>query len=266
MLVVIGRHLRVFTWLFTVCLFAGAIITALAFSPVSQASAPLVTGIANLPGDCSMLPPLPHVTAVRVNLAVYEPLVDELACATTVHSAGYRLLISVQYTNTWSLARDRRWFTAAAQMYAPLDPYSISVGNEQGLSRHHPRSATPAHYDRVWRAVEPIIADHDPQALRVAGEITPWGLAWFRQVVIDGLPGAQVYSAHVYPVTSGYSPRAFVALARTHHVRAWATEGMCGPDAWMRYGCRTRAAIRAEGFSLALEWYGPVAIVSTPAH
>jgi hypothetical protein len=232
------------------------ISVALVCNASSRASTSMTIGIANLPGACNVLPPLHPVTVVRVTLASYEPIDSQWECATNIHLAGYRLLLSVQYNNTWSYARDRRWFTSALKLYAPLHPYSVSVGNEQALSLGHPKDATPAHYDRVWRAVEPLIARRVPHALRVAGEITPWGLSWFRQVVKDGLPGAQVYAAHVYPVRhNGYSPHAFVELARSKHVRAWATEGMCGPDVWMRYGCRTRTAIRDEGFSLALEWY-----------
>lgn len=198
----------------------------------------------------------------RIILYWFEPLSTSEQCAENATAAGMQLIISVQYEDRWPMSTVVARFQQALALYASLHPYAISVGNEQEVPQQANLGVaqSPAGYAAVWQAVEPLIVSQDPSALRVAGEISPWGLNWFEQAVTDGLPGAQAYAAHPYPDSNSpwtANSLAFVQLASEHHVQAWATEGMCGPGAWMVYGCQPRAVLAQDGFALAVEWYAP---------
>ncbi|MGH3610625.1 MAG: hypothetical protein ACRDRD_21435, partial [Pseudonocardiaceae bacterium] len=207
---------------------------------------------------CSATPE-PGMRFVRIILYRDTSLGLFEACAANAHQAGLRLIVSVQYNADWSMSQIEAWFRQALATYVPYRPYAISIGNEQELGQS---GGSPESYHEVWDAVEPIVAATDPSAIRVAGEISPWGLAWFEQAAALGLPGAQAFAAHPYPDSQSpwaSTPSAFVKFADVYHMPAWATEGMCGPGAWTRYGCLPESTFARDGFALAVEWYAPSA-------
>jgi hypothetical protein len=114
---------------------------------------------------------------------------------------------------------------------------------------------------RVWSRVDvklPGIATWlQCDGSDVEGETSPWGLQFMTVAATAGRPGAQAYAMHVYPDNPdpGAVTREVAVLAARHGASAWATEGLCGPGAWARYGCQSAVALRADGFSLASEWY-----------
>ena len=67
------------------------------------------------------------------------------------------------------------------------------------------RVSTPGEdYNEYWNAVEPLIASIAPQAIRVYGEVAPWG--WDR--ILEGFgaerpPGVQAIAVHCYDTTTG---------------------------------------------------------------
>lgn len=174
-----------------------------------------------------------------------------LPCAKNAVATGHKLLLGIQYYPGWTITQDRAWFRKVLKLFSPLHPYAISIGNEQELY-----DTNPADYVAVWRAVEPMVARADPSAIRVAGEIAPWGLPFLTQAAKLGLPGAQIFAGHVYPDHGrGFDPASLTALAQQYGVQAWATEGMCGPDAWKMYGCIPQSTLRADGIALGVNWY-----------
>jgi hypothetical protein len=87
-------------------------------------------------------------------------------------------------------------------------------------------------YAAIWRAVEPTIATMAPHAIRVAGEVSPWGLPFLSEAVRAGLPGVQAFSAHPYQMAGGMTPAAFLAFAAARHAPMWFTEGLVVPGSW----------------------------------
>jgi hypothetical protein len=71
-----------------------------------------------------------------------------------------------------------------------------------------------------------------PRAIRVAGEVSPWGLPFLSGAVRSGLPGVQALSAHPYQMAGGVSTGAFLGFAAAWHLPLWATEGLVGPGSW----------------------------------
>jgi hypothetical protein len=84
----------------------------------------------------------------------------------------------------------------------------------------------------MWKAVEPIVARLAPHAIRVAGEISPWGLSYLRAALSAGLPGAQALAMH--PYQAPYAMRISDALSVARRVRLplWLTEGLNRPGTW----------------------------------
>lgn len=197
---------------------------------------------------------LPAGQVVRVVDGSTEAPDALVGCAEAAEQAGDRVELVIQWDAALTLRQTVRRFRQAVDAYPNV--WAVAVGNEQELPE--PQAMSPVSYARVWRAVEPVVARSDPAAVRVAGEISPWGLKWFAQAAAIGLPGVQAFSAHPYPDSGSpwaANPAPFVRLAARYHVQAWATEGMCGPESWMRYGCLPAATLASDGFSVGVEWY-----------
>lgn len=234
-----------------------------------------VTSIQQGMGDvysfgCQSLP-LASASVVRVVVGSYDAPERWLTCSQRAQAAGYRVLLTVQYDGGWSIGQDTARLRTVLSVYGPT--WAVAIGNEEELSTTG-TAQTGAQYAATWRALEPIARQMVPHAVMVAGEISPWGLAFARDAIAAGLPGAGALSAHVYPDSGhGLDAAAFAALAHKAGMRAWATEGMCGPGAWMQYGCQSAAWLRHSGVSLGLVWYinaavqssGPVPVVADPA-
>lgn len=221
-------------------------------APTTTAPAPVLGVGGAIPDGCS---DAAGATVARVILYRYTPENYALDCASAAVAAGMKLIVSVQYAAAWSPQQITTWFQTALDLYLPLHPYAVSIGNEEANPQDG--SQSPAAYSATWKMLEPLLAQRDPRALRIAGEISPWGLDWFKQAVQDGLPGAQVYAAHPYPASTSpwaSDPAQFVQIATAQGVPAWATEGMCGPDAWMVYGCQPESVLAAAGFQMAIDW------------
>lgn len=225
----------------------------------ARANVPMETAVGNI-SACSTTP-LPGADAVRVVISWYDQASRTLPCATEAADNGLRVLLAVQYDNCAAPSQDAAQMTSVLNTYqaAGVRPYSVSVGNEQELPQASScnTAATPATYSATWHTVEPLIDARAPWAVRVAGEISPWGDGFIAKAADDGLPGANAYAAHVYPDNT--NPLAvtaeFALIARQHHVQAWATEGLCGPGAWARYGCLGASTLSDDGYTLASEWY-----------
>jgi hypothetical protein len=218
----------------------------------SMASGPTAVGMGNVGSlGCQNLP-LQGDSLVRIVEGYTDDPARWLQCAQDAHQAGYRVALAVQYNNLWSIAQDRAWFSQIIGLYAPY-AWAVSIGNEQELG--NAVAETAQRYSQTWRALEPILAHVAPQAIRVAGEISPWGLNFLEAAARDGLPGAQAYSAHPYPVAGALDPAVFAQFAAANHVQAWATEGMCGPGALASLGCRSSSELHRDGYAAAFEWY-----------
>jgi hypothetical protein len=228
---------------------------AQAVTQATPAIVPMQTGMGDVSSlGCQNLP-LDGASSVRIIVAYYDEPSRWMSCAQNTTAAGYRLLLTIQYANSWTIQQTAAHFEEVLTAFAPLHPYAVSIGNEQEGPWAGGTGQSPAAYSQTWKVLEPIIASVTPNAIRVAGEISPWGFNFLRAAAADGLPGAQVYAAHVYPTAYDLEPSAFTRFAAQHGVQAWATEGLCGPGAWTAYGCRTATELHADGFALASEWY-----------
>jgi hypothetical protein len=172
-----------------------------------------------------------HATVLRL---VVDPQHGEagqaLPCVQAAVAAGYRVHIAIAYSNRWPNRTVVAYFKQVLASYAPY-AWAISIGNEQELLQGG-ASATGRRYAAVWRAAEPVVARLAPQAIRVAGEVSPWGLSFLRAAYASGLPGVQALSTHAYTSRFGFDLPTVVAWARTTGLPLWVTEGLDGPGAW----------------------------------
>jgi hypothetical protein len=145
-------------------------------------------------------------------------------------AAGLRVNFAIPYSNRWSIARDVAYFKQVLAYYGRY-AWAISVGNEQELTEGG-ATESPARYAAVWRAVQPVLARLAPHALRVAGEVSPWGLSFLRAIYDQRLPGVQALAVHAYATKLGFTLAGVLAWERRTHLPLWVTEGLAGPGAW----------------------------------
>lgn len=143
---------------------------------------------------------------------------------------GYRISLVIQWADWQGLDRAILFYRTALRLYRAIHPWATSIGNEQELTQGH--TFTPADYAEFWRILAPMVRHRWPRTILVAGEVSPWGFAWFVQVLKQGLPGMQAIAGHPYRIRWWFSIKDFVKLAHRYHVQAWITEGLAGPDAW----------------------------------
>jgi hypothetical protein len=98
---------------------------------------------------------------------------------------------ALRWWNWMSVDQIAGEFRSMLAMYGPY-AWAVAVGNEQELNQGG-TTEDGARYAAVLKAVEPIIATMAPHAIRVAGEVSPWGLAFLSEAVRGGLPGVQRY-------------------------------------------------------------------------
>ena len=212
---------------------------AVAFASSSQAAsaqAAALVGVGNLPGCTtgSLSNPRPYMQKFHAKLlrVVVNPPTDgghALPCISTAHAEGYKVMLSVQWPSGQPVTRVQSFFSQELTLYGPY-LNAVSVGNEQEIV---PPGTSPAQYVRVWRAVEPIIKRITPRAVRVGGEISPWGFNDLERELRLGLPGIQAVAVHTYAFAFGLSFRQALALTHRHRLPLWCTEGLRdGPDSW----------------------------------
>ena len=154
---------------------------------------------------------------------------EALPCIIDAVSAGYRVSLVIGYDNSWGDSDVLAYFQRMLNMYGQY-AWAISIGNEQELNQDGVQSG--AQYATTWGIVEPVLAAQYPQAIRVAGEISPWGIPFIESALAVGLPGAQALAGHPYARPHGFAPLDFAALAQQYGLQAWYSEGLAAPDSW----------------------------------
>ena len=222
----------------------------------AHASAAPAIAAGNLPGclDGTLTDPRPllrsfKATILRVVVSPpYGGQGQALPCITTARSEGYRVELVIQWTSTWSLSRTKQFFTHMLGIYGRY-LWAVGVGNEQEIT---PRLSS-AGYSRDWRALLPIIKRITPHAIRVGGEISPWGLPFLRGALRDGLPGIQALAAHPYRYSWAPTISRMLAVAHQYRLPLWADEGLNdGPRSWHRSRDLPLSAMR--GVAVAGVW------------
>lgn len=172
-----------------------------------------------------------HATVLRIVISPGHGSGGEaLGCVRAAVAAGAKVHIAVAYSNRWSTRRVAAFFTDILSRYARY-AWAISIGGEQELTQGGAKS-TGASYSSIWRAVEPLVARAAPRAIRVAGEISPWGVAFLQSAYAHGLPGAQAIAVHGYAARYGFSMAQIAAWTRLTRLPLWVTEGLQGPGSW----------------------------------
>jgi hypothetical protein len=159
-------------------------------------------------------------------------------------------MLVVQWASWWPIKTDQWWFARELTLYGHYVS-AVGIGNEQEIV---PPNTTPAQYVRVWRAVEPTVKQIAPWALRVGGEISPWGLNDLAQELRLGLPGIQAVAVHPYKFAFGYSVNQALELARRYRLPLWCDEGLQeGRDSWPSIR-RTIPWVGMKGAAMAAVW------------
>jgi hypothetical protein len=164
-------------------------------------------------GDVSPFLRSHHATVLRLIVPAQGPS-NGVACASRAAAQGYRVYVSLQYSNAWRPARVAAYFRRTVPQYAPY-AWAVSVGNEQDLAVQG-GPATGTRYRAVWNVVEPVLARLAPRAIRVYGETSPFGFPFLQQSFAGSRPrGAQAIAFHCYDVHYG-------GLSVVPQVAAWA--------------------------------------------
>jgi hypothetical protein len=163
-------------------------------------------------GDLAPFMRAHRATVVRIIVPYGQPS-SEVACARIAAAEGYRVYVTLQYSNAWSTAKVADYVRSTLAKYARY-AWAVSVGNEQDLFQA--RGGSGRSYRAVWNAVEPIIARHAPHAIRVFGEVSPFGFSFLKTSFSTGRPvGAQAIAFHCYNTKTG-------GLRAVPQVAAWA--------------------------------------------
>jgi hypothetical protein len=154
---------------------------------------------------------------------------EALPCVSAAHAEGYKVELVVEWASWWP-AKSVKWFFWKELSLYRYYVNAVAVGNEQEIVAPNMH---PARYVTMWRAVEPEIKRMAPWAVRIAGEISPWGFKDLEQELRDGLRGVQAIAVHPYKFSWGYTLGQALALARRYRLPLWADEGLRdGPDSW----------------------------------
>ena len=148
---------------------------------------------------------------------------EALACLRAASAEGYRVHLVIQYLNVWSIQQAASYLEQVLSYYARY-AWAVSIGNEQELYQGGP-GQTGTQYAAEWRALEPLVAQRAPQAILVAGEVSPWGWQFLRRAVGAGLPGARALAAHVYTYRYHFQIPSFEAWCGSLGLPCWFTEG-----------------------------------------
>jgi hypothetical protein len=216
--------------------------------------AAMAVGIGNPPGCVSGADPTRSLRAYHATVLheIIDPRQDPtsmLPCLAAAASRHYRVTVAIQYWNGWTIAQDVAYFQRIVRLVAPYT-WAISIGNEQDI--HSGGRPDVRKYVATWRAIEPIVARLAPHALRVAGEVSPWGELFLKTAWKAGLPGAQVIAAHPYRVGRSFRIADLVRWCASIRKPLWLTEGMAAPRAWGAAVPRSQFTGAAQGVA----WLG----------
>jgi hypothetical protein len=153
-----------------------------------------------------------------------------LPCVKAARREGYRVMVVIGWNSRWSPAQVRQLFSTVLRRYGPY-LWAVGVGNEEEIS---PSGLSGSGYSRDWRAVEPLLKRMVPHAIRVGGEISPWGLGWLQAALQAGLPGMQALAVHPYGYSWEFTIPQALQLAHRYGVPLWCDEGLYeGPNSWL---------------------------------
>jgi hypothetical protein len=173
---------------------------------------------------------------------------EAIPCVSAAQSEGYRVMIVIQWNSSWSLAQTKSFVTHLLTLYGPY-LWAVGIGNEQEITPH----LTGQGYAEAWRALEPIAKRITPHAIRVGGEISPWGLSFLRHALRWRLPGIQALAVHPYSYRWGFTIRTALKLARRYRLPLWCDEGLYdGPYTWHPHRTLRLSAMR--GVAVAGVW------------
>lgn len=254
------RGLRGFGLRAKTVLTAAALVFVFASTAQGQAKAATLVGAGNLPGCLSgaLTDPRPYMQKFRATIlrVVVSPGNDHgnsgeaLPCISAARAEKYRVMVVIQWASWWPIKTDQWWFARELKLYGHYSS-AVGIGNEQEIV---PPNTKPAQYVRVWRAVEPTVKRVAPWALRIGGEISPWGFNDLSQELRLGLPGIQAISVHPYKFSFGYSVRQALRLAHRYRLPLWCDEGLQeGPDSWPSIA-RTIPLRAMQGAAMAAVW------------
>jgi hypothetical protein len=154
---------------------------------------------------------------------------EAVPCISAAHAEGYKVELVIGWASWWP-AKTVKWFFWKELSLYRYYVNAVAVGNEQEIVAPNMR---PAKYVAMWRAVEPEIKRMAPWAVRIAGEISPWGFKDLEQELRYGMRGIQAVAVHPYKFSWGYTFGQALALARRYHLPLWADEALRdGPDSW----------------------------------
>jgi hypothetical protein len=209
-------------------------------------STPPMLEIGDVPGCRDGVDPVPYLQRYHAMLRVIiDPenyALGGISCARAAVASGYRLHLVIQWWNDWSVDQIQGFFRQVLRQLGKVS-WAISIGNEQDLAVHGPQESGQQ-YSAIWTQVEPIVAAAAPHAIRVAGEISPWGFAFIKGAQAYGLPGAQAVSAHPYKFHSCFLLSDFAAWAHEIRLPYWYDEGYLAPGVWLPQKTRTASEVR----------------------
>jgi hypothetical protein len=221
----------------------GALVVAWpAVSPAAPApGSRTLVGVGNVPGCVFGANPGRYLRRYRAQVlrVIVNPRYGAsgsgVPCAKAAVAAGFRVQLVIQFWNRWTPRRDAAFAASVLSRYAPY-AWAVSIGNEQELTinpnvvpRTRGGGLTGTQYAVLWRAVEPVVARMAPAAIRVAGEISPWGLSNLRAALAAGLPHVQALAVHPYRAPGGLRVSLALALARRARLPLWLTEALNRP-------------------------------------
>lgn len=173
-----------------------------------------------------------------------------LPCVSAAHAEGYKVELVIEWASSWSTSTVRWFFWRELSLYRYY-ANAVAVGNEQEIVRPN---MSPSKYVNIWRAVEPEIKRMAPWAIRIGGEISPWGFNDLRQELSSGLPGIQAVAVHPYRFTFAPSVSQALALVGRYHLPLWCDEALQdGPDSWPSLS-RTIPLYGMRGSAVAGVW------------
>ena len=179
-----------------------------------------------------------HANVMRLILSPQEaPVGAGIGCVQDAHAAGFRVYISFQWGNHLSPSQVAAYMAQVLPTYAPY-VWAVGVGNEQDLSMPTASGqgtvalardgrSIGQNYRAVWNAVEPVLVNLVPHAIRVYGEFSPWGFADAQQGFAHARPpGVQAIAAHCYHTKVGgllQIPQ-YASWAGSKHLPLWCSE------------------------------------------
>jgi hypothetical protein len=179
---------------------------------------------------------------------------EALPCIKAARRQGYKVMLVVGYNAAWSPSQVASFFSGVLRIYRPY-LWAVAVGNEQELEGP---KLSGSGYSRDWKAVEPLLKRMAPWAIRVGGEISPYGLKFLQTALRAGLPGMQALAVHPYAYRWEFTIPQVLQLARRYHAALWADEGLYGgPASWRPTsppGAKFMSLSSLRGAALAGVW------------